>query len=172
MEVPRKPSKLRPYSYPEEMNFPISKYYEPGFMDPLFSQYIRKPCENLTLEATPLTRPEDIRRHRGWTFQKLFVNDPCPEGWTSYESMTPKQREGVKQYVESDPRGYCFKADNEFEPIFYTDKHKWYGSVPMMDKMYQNFPPSKPVKEIKDYAYLTSRPTNYVRDVEKYSLLY
>jgi hypothetical protein len=163
---------LRPYWYPSELNLPSEKYYEPGFMDPLFAQYIRKPCQEIPMVATPLFRPELVRRFRGQSFQRPFTTDPCPEGWTAYENMTPEQQNQVKQYVESDPRGYCFPSIPEFEPVLYSDKFKFYDNTIMFDPKYQDFKAAKPTNEYKDYAYLTQRPTNYVSGNSGYSFLY
>src|SRR5208337_2867887 len=110
---------LRPYWYPSEMNLGFSKYYDPEFVDPLFKQYDRKPCQEIPVVATSMFRPELMKRGRGWAFQRLFDTDPCPESWVAYEKMTPQQQERVKQYPESDPRGWCFPAEHEFEPVLY-----------------------------------------------------
>src|SRR5436190_12038643 len=129
MEVPK--HQLRPYHYTGsgEMNLRPIDYYAPNFTDPLYFQYVRKPCKELEVKATPLILPELIRRHRGWTFQKLFPSDPCPQGWTSFENMLPEQQAAVKQFEESDPRGFCFLSEHEFEPIMYTDKFQFYGAT-------------------------------------------
>jgi hypothetical protein len=153
---------FRPYHYPEELNFPLEKYYEPGFMDPLYAQYIRKPCQELEVKATPLFRPELVRRGRGQAFQRLFASDPCPEGWTKYESMTPEDQNRVKQYSESDPQSFCFPSIPEFEPVLYSDKFKYYGNTIMFGPKYQDLNAARPVNEYKDYAYLTQRPSGYV----------
>lgn len=172
-EYPREPSVLRPYQFPQEMRLPVSSYYNKNFVDPLFAQYIRKPCNDLTLEATPLTRPELTRRRRGQIFQKMFDSDPCPAGWTSTRSLSKQQQLSLMEYPESDISGYCVPAENEFEPVFYTDKAQFYGNIPLTMKKYQDFPQATPNVQYKDYAYMTpSNPGKYVRSTERYSLLY
>jgi hypothetical protein len=171
---------LRPYWYPSEMNLPVWKYYEPGFMDPLYAQYIRKPCQTsgsstvdkIPIVATPMFRPELVHRGRGQSFQRLFDTDPCPELWTAYEKMTPEQQAQVKQYFESDPRGYCFPNIPEFEPVLYTDKSMFYGNSILMKEQYTNLTSAKPTNQYKDYAYLTQRPVSYADNGSGYSFVY
>jgi hypothetical protein len=176
MEYPAKPSALRPISYPQEMNMPIKVYYEPGFQDPLFKQYTRKPCGesgrelDSKLKANAFLRPELIRRHRGQIFQKIFPSDPCPEGWTRYESLSPQQRDKVHQYLESDPRGYCFPAEFEWEPTFYSNKRQWYLDKPMM-KGYNKGLSTPPPQEPRDFGYITVKAPPFKREAGKWSLL-
>lgn len=162
---------FRPYSYPEEMDFPLKKYYAPGFVDPLFAQYKREPCKELKVEAGPLFRPELVRRHRGWTFQRLHPSDPCPVGWSPFERLSKETQEKVRQYTESDPHGYCFLQEPEFEPVMYSDKHKWYGNVPILPD-YPSGPAAPPPKSYKSFGYMTGRPNTYVKDSEPYGMLY
>ena len=173
MEYPAEPSKLRPFTYPEEMNLTIPDYYKPGFVDPLYKQYTRRGCEELTLKASPLLRPELIRRNRGQAFQRMFPSDPCPQLFTKYEDMSPEQQISVREYTESDPRGYCFPSQLEFEPVFYTSKSQFYGNVPTTMRKFQDFPQAAPSYQYKDYGYKTpSNPGHYVRQASPYSYLY
>jgi hypothetical protein len=163
---------LRPYWYPSEMNLPISKYYDPEFSDPLMKQYVRKPCQEIPVVATSMFRPELMTRGRGWSFQRLFDTDPCPQGWVSATSLPPQQQEQLKQYPESDIRGFCVRAEDEFEPVLYTDKSMFYGNSILMKEQYTDLKSARPTNEYKDYGYLTQRPVGYVDNNSGYSFVY
>lgn len=177
---------LRPCSYPETLCMKWQDYYVDGFVDPLYAQYIRNPCENVQpkcsfdsnndcskiIEPTPLIKPELVRRNKGWTFQKMFPSDPCPQGWVSFESLPPDKQSQVLQSCESDPRGFCFLAEVEFEPVMYTDKFSWYNNSQIMPS-FNDSRPTCPPSEYKDFGYKTTRsPGMYKRTDSKWSLLY
>lgn len=179
------PRKFRPYKYPFELNMPIPAYYEKNadgspWVDPLFRQYTRKPCDQVgPFKASALLRPELIRRHRGQIFQKKFPADPCPMGWSDTRSLSPAQQESFKQYPESDIRGYCVPQAPEFEPVLYTKDRRgsWFLNTPMMNQDFLpvgRAPPlSKTPNEQRDwYGYLTNSGSPYKRDTEGYSMLY
>ncbi len=104
-----------------EANLPLWKYYEKGFVDPLYALYQRELVPGriqstgriVGVNVNPYTPAADplysnpLLERKGWSlgFQRQFTYDPCPAGWTS----------GVD--------GSCFLTDTEDAMgIFYTDK--------------------------------------------------
>ena len=108
-----------------EVNLPVWKYYEDGFVDPMYVPYqkswtqIRNNCGDCvdwptnTWQKFPigggLASAGQTRRGRGLTFQLEHPDDPCPMGWKRADCG------------EVDT-GYCVKEELEFEPVFYTEK--------------------------------------------------
>ena len=104
-----------------EANLPVWKYYEKGFIDPLYALYqqklvpgmIQSTGRKVGVNINPYKTATDplysnpLLERKGWSsgFQRQFSNDPCPAGWTP----------GLD--------GSCFLSDTENDMgIFYTDK--------------------------------------------------
>ncbi len=102
-------------------NLPVWKYYEKGFVDPLYALYQKKRVAGrdqstgrrvgvdinpYTPAASPMYSNPNLER-KGWSlsFQRQFSYDPCPASWTPGAD------------------GWCFLSDTENDMgIFYTDK--------------------------------------------------
>lgn len=96
-----------------DYNASLWSYYQPGFVDPLYVPYLRKPvkdpegntiCVNAWEKQGTIVNPELVRRNWGMTFMRPHATYPCPTGF------------------ESRPGGYCSQVELEHEPVFYTDK--------------------------------------------------
>ncbi len=99
-----------------EVNLPIWKYYEPGFVDPLFAPYQFKlrpgqmqgtgrrvgvPVNPYKRRADPMYSSPALER-KGWglSFQRQYDYDPCPAGWARADNgwcypTHPEQGEGI-----------------------------------------------------------------------------
>jgi len=102
-----------------EVNLPVWKYYEPGFVDPLYQPYQRKSVkaspslgEDCYIKVNSFARqgppemvyPELVRNGWGKSFQRMFSYDPCPHGWIKGAD------------------NWCIEGTPEFTPLFYTEK--------------------------------------------------
>lgn len=167
-------------------------YYKPGFIDPLYRPYkrnnicdlkqdeIRQGCYSISPSGvpkeyqtlSPLVRPELTRIGKGLSFQRKHYWNPCPMGWVSYESLTEREKEGVKMDEDSDPRLFCFPVSKESENNFYSKNRKASYYKDMMVQDFVTVPQSPRLKEQRTgpvgfgglpYGYLTSRPQPYKR---------
>ena len=98
-----------------DVNLPVWKYYDQGFVDPLYVPYQRTPvtrygqtCEVNTWKnqgCSELVHPELVRSGWGLDFQRMHADkDPCPHGW------------------EKGAEGMCHAEEPEFEGTLYTDR--------------------------------------------------
>ena len=104
-----------------EANLPVWKYYEKGFVDPLYALYQRKLVpgriqstgREVGVSVNPFTTPADplysnpLLERKGWsqTFQRQFSYDPCPAGWTSGTDgscFTTEPEDGVGIFYTKD----------------------------------------------------------------------
>ncbi len=81
-----------------DVRLPVMKYYEKGFVDPLYVPYQRvrrlgqmqSTGRVVGVDVNPYTKAGDplyvnpALERKGWelSFQKQFTYDPCPAGWT------------------------------------------------------------------------------------------
>jgi len=122
-----------------EVNLPVWKYYDSGFVDPLYVPYQRKPvksyepvsgepqiCPTNTWVnqgyADGLVHPELVREGWGLDFQLMHPDkDPCPHGWIKGQN------------------GMCHAEEPEFQGTLYTDRahvpkyQYWGGYAPKND---------------------------------------
>ena len=111
--------------------------YQPLYVSPLYIPYLRQivpdrfgndvsinTWEGETCGAeTGLYSPELVRIGKGVEFQKLFTDDPCPDGWMKApgdEKQIP-YRQG-ETAASSAKVGYCVRQPLRHEPVFYTKK--------------------------------------------------
>ncbi len=105
-----------------DARLPLWKYYEKGFIDPLYQPYQRRlelgrmqsTGRAVGVEVNPYTtagdpmyvHPELERKGWGLSFQRQFTYDACPAGWTPGED------------------GWCFQTEPEQDALglFYTDQ--------------------------------------------------
>jgi hypothetical protein len=91
-------------------------YYQPGYVPAEYVPYQRKLTKDRWGNVVSINtwekqgcpgavQPELVRVNKGLTFQKMYTDDPCPDGFRSVQD------------------GYCVRdADPDETRVFYTDK--------------------------------------------------
>jgi hypothetical protein len=109
------------------------------YVSPLFIPYLREVVRDKwgndveintwqklgcgSTESNALFSPELVRIAKDVEFQRMFSDDPCPDGWVPAPETGPQSayRQGETPATAAKV-GYCVRAPLKHEPVFYSKK--------------------------------------------------